>query len=89
MAYLLGRISVEDYAHFRNTFDGKEDMRRAAGATGSTIYQSVDDPNEVVVQLEFPTPDAARAFSTSEGLRNAMQQAGIQGEPRILVVNKT
>lgn len=89
MAYMLGRIAVEDYATFKKTFDSKEDMRQAAGAVSSTVYQSVDDPNEIVVQVEFPTADAAKAFSTSDGLRNAIQQAGVQGQPRILVVNKT
>ena len=89
MAYFFGRISVEDYATFRKTFDSKEDMRQAAGALSSAVYQSVDDPNEVVVHVEFPTADAAKAFSTSEGLRNAIQQAGVKEQPRIVVVNKT
>ena len=89
MAYMFGRIFLEDYANFRQTFDSKEDMRQAAGVVNSTVYQSVDDPNEVVVQLEFPTADAAKAFSTSEGLRNAIQQAGVKEQPRIVVVNKT
>ena len=89
MAYMMGRITVKDYATFRETFDSKKDVRQAAGATGSTVYQSVDDPNEVIVHVEFPTATAAKAFSTSEGLRNAIQQAGVEGQPRILVVNET
>ena len=89
MAHMFGRISVEDYATFRKTFDSKADMRQAAGAINSTVYQSVDDPNEVVVQVEFSTADAAKAFSPSEGLRNAIKQAGTTEEPRILVVNET
>ena len=89
MAYMFGRITVEDYATFRETFDGKEEIRQAAGAINSTVYQSVDDPNEIIVQVEFPTADAAKAFSTSQGLRDAIQQAGIQGQPRIVIVNQT
>ena len=89
MAFMFGRISLEDYVAFRQTFDSKEDMRQAAGVVNSTVYQSVDDPNEVIVQLEFPTADAAKAFSTSEGLRNAIQQAGVKEQPRIVVVNET
>ena len=89
MAYFFGRISLEDYAKFREIFDSKEDMRQAAGASKSTVYQSVDDPNEIVVQIEFPTADAAKAFSTSEGLRNAIQQVGTKEPPRIVVVNET
>ncbi len=89
MAHLFARGSVEDYAAFRSVFDGAEEMRQAAGALNHTVYQSVDDPNEVIARVEFPTADAAKAFSTSEGLRNAMQKAGLKELPRILIVNET
>ncbi len=88
MAYMFGRVTVEDYATFRETFDGAEEMRQAAGAVNSTVYQSVDDPNEIIIQVEFPTADAAKAFSTSQGLRDAMQHAGLKEPPRILIVNE-
>ena len=89
MAYMMGRVAVEDYATFRKAFDGAEEMRKSAGALSSTVYQSVDDPNEVVVQVEFPTANAAKAFQGSQELREAMQRAGVQGPPRILIVNAT
>ncbi len=89
MAILFGRATVEDYATFRSAFDGAEEIRQAAGSTGNTVYQSVDDPNEIVVRIEFPTADAAKAFSTSDRLREAMQQAGLKEPARLLVVNET
>ena len=89
MAFMMGRAVVEDYAAFRKVFDDAEEMRQAAGALNSTVYQSVDDPNEVIIRIEFPTADAAKAFSTSQVLRDAMQKAGLQGPPRILIVNET
>ncbi len=89
MAYMMGRIAVEDYATFRKAFDSREEMRKSAGALSSTVYQSVDDPNEVIVSVEFPTADAAKAFQGSQELREAMQRAGVQGPPRILIVNAT
>ena len=89
MAFMMGRAVVEDYAAFRKVFDDAEEMRQAAGALNSAVYQSVDDPNEVIIRIEFPTADAAKAFSTSQVLRDAMQKAGLQGPPRILIVNET
>ncbi len=89
MPYMMGRVTVEDYAAFRKVFDGAAEMRRTAGAVNSAVFQSVDDPNEVIIQVEFPTADAAKAFQTSQVLRDAMQRAGLQGPPRILVVNET
>ncbi len=89
MAHLFARVSVEDYAAFRSVFDGAEEMRQAAGALNHTVYQSVDDPNEVIARVEFPTAEAAKAFAASEGLRNAIQRVGPKEPPRILIVNET
>ena len=89
MAHIFARVSVEDYTTFRGVFDGAEEMRKAAGALNHTVYQSVDDPNEVIARVEFPTADAAKAFSTSQELRDAMQRAGLKEPPRLLVVNET
>ena len=88
MAYMMGRATVEDYNTFRKAFDGAEEMRNAAGVKSSSVYQSVDDPNEVIIEIEFPTADAAKAFMSSPGLREAQERAGAIGGVRMLVVNK-
>ncbi len=89
MAHLFARVSVEDYAAFRSVFDGAEEMRKSAGALSSAVYQSVDDPNEVIIEIEFPTVDAAKAFQGSQELREIQQRAGLKEPPRMLVVNET
>ena len=89
MPYTMARVAVEDYAKFRETFDGAVEMRKSAGALGSKVYQSVDDPNEVIIQIEFPTVEAAKAFQGSPALREAQQRAGAKEAPRTLVVNET
>ncbi len=43
MAYMFGRVTVEDYPTFCDAFDGAEKMRHSAGSTGDTVYQSADD----------------------------------------------
>ena len=88
MAYMMGRATVEDYDTFRKAFDGAEELRNSAGAISSSVYQSVDDPSELIVEIEFPTADAAKAFMNSPGLREAQERAGAVGEVRMLVVNK-
>ena len=89
MPYLMGRTTVEDYATFRKVFDGANEMRKSAGALSSSVFQSVDDPNEVIVEVEFATVDAAKAYMNSQELRERQQQSGSKGTPRMLVVNKT
>ncbi len=89
MPYTMARATIEDYATFRGVFDGAVEMRKSAGALGSKVYQSVDDPNEVIIEVEFPTVDAAKAFQASQELRDAQQRAGAKETPRMLVVNET
>jgi len=88
MPYLMGRASMEDYAAFRKGFDGAEEERKAAGALGSRVFQSVDDPNEVIVEIEFSSAEAAQAYMNSDGLRERQQRASKQ-PTRMLVVNET
>ena len=89
MVQMFARSCVADYGAFRRTFDEKEPMRQSAGVTGHQVYQSVDDPNEVTIRLEFPTAEAAKAFASSDELREAMKQAGIKDSPTIWFVNET
>ena len=89
MPYTMARATVEDYATFREVFDGAEEMRKSAGALSSKVFQSVDDPNEVIIEIEFSTADAAKAFQGSQELRETQQRAGLKEPPRMLVVNAT
>ena len=89
MAHMFVQVTVEDYGTFRKAFDGADEMRRSAGSTGNTVYQSVDNPNNLTIRAEFPTADEAKAFASSEGLREAMKRAGVQGPPTIWFVNET
>ena len=57
------------------------------GVTGHAVFQSVDDPNDVTVWHDFDSADAARSFASSSELREAMQRAGVRGEPQVWFVN--
>ncbi len=89
MPYMFGRVTVEDYETFCDAFEDAKKLRHAAGSTGDTFYQSADDPNDVTVQVEFQTIDAAKAYALSQGLREAMKRAGVQGPPAIWFVNES
>jgi hypothetical protein len=58
MAYIVTRIQVGDYERWRPMFD--QDMPRAREkATTVRVLRSVDDPNEVVIHMEFGSADDA------------------------------
>jgi hypothetical protein len=60
MAFIMTRVRVADYDAFKPIFDqDPPGARRAARA--HRLYRSVDDPNEVFVQVDFATVEDARA----------------------------
>jgi hypothetical protein len=83
MVRLFVRINVADYEAWRKVYDQFYGERSAMGVMGAAAFQLVDDPNDVTVWHDFETAEVARAFVSSDALRDVMQRAGVQGEPHI------
>jgi hypothetical protein len=86
MVRMFVRHTVADYAAWRQIYDDFDNDRRPLGVIGEAVYQSIDDPTDVTVWHDFDSPDEARAFAASDALRNAMQRAGVQGQPDVWFV---
>lgn len=86
MVRIFVRHAVEDYATWKKVYDEFDETRRPMGVTGEAVFQSIDNPNDVTIWHDFETAEAARAFVTSEELRDAMQRSGVQGDPEVWFV---
>jgi len=75
---------VAEFTKWRPAFDEHEQTRAAAGITNGKIYQSKDDPNDVVILFDVADVQKAKAFSQSQDLKAKMQTAGVVGQPEIL-----
>jgi hypothetical protein len=82
-ATLLVRHKVDDYSTWRAAYDSVEGLRQEHGCTGAEVMVDPGDAADVFVIHRFPTLDQAQAFAGSDGLREAMGKAGVQGPPRI------
>ncbi len=58
------------------------------GVTGHGAYQADDNSNNVTAYHHFDSMDAAKAFASSDSLREAMGAAGVVGMPDIWFGNK-
>jgi heme-degrading monooxygenase HmoA len=83
MITLVVHHHVADYDAWKAVYDEHESVRIAHGARENRVYRAADDHNRVVVHNDFPTEEAARAFIEDPSLQQAMQRAGIEGEPII------
>jgi len=82
---VLARIKVEDYAKWKSGFSGAEGtaMRKASGAKSYQIFCTEDDPNHLIILLEWDRLDNARKYFQSDKFREAQKSAGVLGPPEM------
>ena len=74
---------VSDYDRWKAVFDSRADARREQGCQRHWVYRSVEDPNDVVVSTEWKSHEAARSFLADPARTEAMQRAGVEGQPSL------
>lgn len=86
MVRFFVRHNVTDYNTWRKTYDDFEPERGPFGVTGHAVFQSLDNLNDVTVWHDFETVEKAKAFASSQRLRDVMQEAGVSSDPEIWFV---
>jgi hypothetical protein len=62
MATLQIEHPIRDYDMWRGAFNRLADVRSKAGVIGGRVHRPVDNPNYIVVTLDFDTTGHAVAF---------------------------
>lgn len=86
-AIIVVRHTVEDWEHWAEAFKDHAGMRAEYGSRGAHVFRNVDNPNDLVLALEWGNLEAAIGFGNSENLREAMVAAGVVGMPDIWYFN--
>lgn len=84
MATLIVQHKVQDYAVWRKIFDDDEQTRKESGSTGFQVLKSASDPNDLTVIMDWSSVDAAKAFATSDSLKEKMKNAGVISQPEVM-----
>ena len=74
---------VPDYNNWKKAFDDDPVNRKQSGVRRYKIFRQADDPNYVIVHLEFDTLDVAKNLLT------ALQQLWKQVEGKVMTGPKT
>jgi len=88
MITVFERATVRDYRTWRDVFDGFAPTLKAKGVVASSVYQSVDDPNDLTVAHDFETIEDAKAFLASSELQDARSDAGVVSGPTVWFTSK-
>jgi hypothetical protein len=79
---------VRDYAGWRELYDSFAEGQAGVG-TPVGVYRALRDPNNVLVIHAFESPAEAELFSEAAYVREVMQLAGVEGQPRIELYEDT
>jgi hypothetical protein len=83
MAFLMARLDVDDYETWKSgTFD-RDPARRDGTAKGHRLYRDTEDPNAVIVEVEFESTNAARAFRERLQASGTLDGIRLPGPPRV------
>ncbi len=74
---------LRDYGAWRPAYDAHEAARTAAGLTNGRVFRSAEDPNDILLLFDMADRRRAEEFGRSDDLREAMQRAGVVGQPEI------
>lgn len=77
------RHRVASYSAWRGVYDEFDADRSGLGVIDQAVYQALDDPNDVTAWHDFSNREDAESFASSSQLRDAMQRAGVQGQPDV------
>lgn len=83
MIRMFVRHPVEDFAQWKKVYDDVDDMRKEMGVRDHAVFQAANDPEDVTAWHDFDDMNSARSFAESDNLRQAMDEAGVAGEPTI------
>jgi hypothetical protein len=80
---------VTDYDAWRKAYDKFETTHKTGGVTRQSVCRASGDPSNLPVTHGFATTAGAETFLAGTELRDAMAQAGGQGQPRIEICQDT
>ena len=83
MMHMLLRHKVADFAKWKPIYDAHLSARQKAELKEEHLFRNADDPNEVLLLFSVEDVDKAKAFTASDDLRQAMQNAGVRDKPDV------
>lgn len=82
MVKIVMQSHAADFDAWLKMFNENEAFRTGHGATGHTVNRGVDDPNLLVLAVDFATLEGAQSFLADPALKSRMAEAGVDTSPQ-------
>jgi heme-degrading monooxygenase HmoA len=87
MAYVLIEHLVGDYETFKQVYLDDEARRKRCGSKGGKVFRVSEDPNDIIIVLEWDSAERAHDWAKSLELDQAMQWSTSNvATPRVTVL---
>ena len=77
------RHTVADFKKWKAVYDSHDATRKEFGCQKSEVFANAQNPNEVLVVMEWASQADAAKFAQSPSLKEAMQNAGVVSHPEV------
>ena len=77
MPHMLVLERVADYEKWRPIFEEHGVVRKSFGCKGTQVFRNSEDPNEIVLLVEWDNLANARRFTQSTGEAESLRKAGV------------
>lgn len=88
MASMLVQHTVKDYSEWRKVFEAHVGWRKSSGELSNHIFRDVSDPHKLVILNTWKSLADAQKFAASPELRQAMEEAGVEGIPLVTFLDE-
>lgn len=75
--YMIIKQPIGDLAQFLEQFKALQPLRKEHGMTDIDMLHSADEPNKVIIMIEYENLEHAKAYWDSKGLAEARKKAGV------------
>lgn len=86
--HIMIRYTVADYDKWLEVFESIEDFRLSQGGKTWRIFRNQDQPNNLMILIDWADFEQARAFVKSDEVREAMSAAGVTGPPEFTFLDE-
>ncbi len=81
MAFMIG-VFEGDFDAYKRKFD-EDTLGRSQAAKGFTLLRGVDNPNEIIVRLEFDSVEKAKTFRDKLLDSNVLEPLTVKVPPTV------
>jgi quinol monooxygenase YgiN len=79
---------VRDFETWQPAFEDNRPFREQYGCISHQLYRGLDDPNDVTIVMRYTSRERAEALLRDPRLKEVMDRAGVDSEPRITLLEE-